>query len=171
MRFTNIALLVSSTAAECMKPLGNFVKQRILYLLLLLLVPTSAFADAGQRAVIDTPNAPVAKGPYSQAIKYGDLLFVAGQVPIDPVTNQWVTGRIEVQTRRVLDNVKAILAANGMSMANVLSTTVYLRDFAEFQRMNAVYAEYFTASPPARVTVPSPLPGDMLIEISAIAGR
>jgi 2-iminobutanoate/2-iminopropanoate deaminase len=139
--------------------------------LLFCVVSAEAIADPGRRVVIETPNAPVAKGPYSQAIKYGDLLFIAGQVPVDPMTNQWVKGEIEDQTRRVLENIKAILAANGMKMADVLSTTVYLRNFAEFQRMNAVYAEYFTAAPPARVTVPSPLPGDMLIEISAIAGR
>jgi len=138
---------------------------------LLFLISAGAIADPAQRSVIDTPNAPAAKGPYSQAIKYGDLLFIAGQVPVDPQTNEWVGGKIEDQTRRVLENIKAILAANGMNMANVVSTTVYLRDFAEFQKMNAVYAEYFTAAPPARVTVPSPLPGDMLIEISAIAGR
>jgi len=155
-----------------MKRLGNVVEQLRLSLCLLLLLSSAAVAaDRGERIVIATPNAPVAHGPYSQAIKYGGLLFIAGQVPVDPVTNQWVKGKIEDQTRRVLDNVKAILAANGMTMANVLSTTVYLRDFGEFQRMNAVYAEYFSVEPPARVTVPSSLPGDMLIEISAVAGR
>ena len=156
-----------------MKPVGIVVEhlKRVLGLLGLSLICSAVNADPGQRGVIDTPHAPAAKGPYSQATKYGDLLFVSGQVPIDPITNQWVKGKIEDQTRRVLDNVKAILAANGMTMANVLSTTVYLRDFGEFQRMNAVYAEYFLVTPPARVTVPSPLPGDMLIEISAIAGR
>jgi len=155
-----------------MKRFGNVIEHlgRALYPLLFL-VSAGAMADPAQRAVIDTPNAPAAKGPYSQAIKYGDLLFIAGQVPFDPVTNQWVSGKIEDQTRRVLENIKAILAANGMRMADVVSTTVYLRNFAEFERMNAVYAEYFTVAPPARATVPSPLPGDMLIEISAIAGR
>jgi 2-iminobutanoate/2-iminopropanoate deaminase len=133
-----------------------------------LLATTSACA---QRSAIETANAPAAKGPYSQAIKYGDLLFIAGQIPVDPRTNDWVKGAIEPQTARVLDNIKAILAANGMTMANILSTTVYLKDFADFQRMNAVYAGYFGSAPPARATVPAPLPGDMLIEISAIAGR
>jgi 2-iminobutanoate/2-iminopropanoate deaminase len=138
---------------------------------LLLLLASAAAMAATERVVIDTPGAPAAKGPYSQAIRYGDLLFIAGQVPVDPVTNQWIRGSIEDQTRRVLENIKAILAANGMTMANVLNTTVYLRDFAEFPRMNAVYAEYFGAAPPARATIPSALPGDMLIEISAVAGR
>lgn len=124
-----------------------------------------------QRAVIDTPDAPAAKGPYSQAVKYGDLLFIAGQIPVDPRTNEWVKGPIEDQTRRVLDNIRALLAANGMSMADVLSTTVYLKDFGDFPRMNAVYAGYFGAEPPARATVPAPLPGDMRVEISAIAGK
>ena len=156
-----------------MKRPGDVVEQleRVVFLTLVLLASAAAAADRGERVVIDTPNAPAAQGPYSQAIKYGGLLFIAGQVPIDPVTKQWVKGKIEEQTRRVLENIKAILAANGMTMANVLSTTVYLRDFGEFQRMNAVYAEYFTVEPPARVTVPSPLPGEMLIEISAVAGR
>ena len=121
----------------------------------------------GQRDVISTPDAPLAKGPF----KYGDLLFIAGQVPIDPRTHQWVKGTIDEQTRRVLDNIKAVLAANDMTMANVLSTTVYLRDFGDFQKMNSVYSGYFGTAPPARATVPAPLAGDMLIKISAIAGR
>ncbi len=138
---------------------------------LFLAVLFAAAPAWGQREVINTPDAPLAKGPYSQGIKYGDLLFIAGQVPIDPRTNQWVKGTIDEQTRRVLDNIKAILAANGMTMANVLSTTVYLRDFGDFQKMNSVYSGYFGTAPPARATIPAPLAGDMLIEISAIAGR
>lgn len=131
----------------------------------------AAHAEAAPRVVIETHDAPAARGPYSQAIKYGDLLFISGQVPIDPRTNEWVRGSVEDQTSRVLDNIKAVLAANGMTMANVLSTTVYLKDFGDFAKMNGVYAEYFGAAPPARATVPSPLPGDIRVEISAIAGR
>ena len=137
----------------------------------MLFVVVAAHAAAAQREVIETPDAPAARGPYSQAIKYGDLLFIAGQVPVDPRTNEGVRGAVEEQTRQVLDNIKAILAANGMTMANVLSTTVYLKDFGDFPKMNAVYASYFSVAPPARATVPSPLPGDIRVEISAIAGR
>jgi 2-iminobutanoate/2-iminopropanoate deaminase len=138
---------------------------------LLLFGLAAAHADAAPRTVIDTPYAPAAKGPYSQAIKYGDLLFISGQVPIDPRTNEWVRGTVEEQTKQVLDNIKAILAASGMTMANVLSTTVYLRDFGDFAKMNGVYADYFGVAPPARAAVPSSLPGDIRVEISAIAGR
>src|SRR5438132_14435743 len=138
-----------------MKRLGNVVEQLRLSLCLLLLLASAAVAaDRGERIVIATPNAPVAHGPYSQAIKYGGLLFIAGQVPVDPVTNQWVKGKIEDQTRRVLDNVKAILAANGMTMANVLSTTVYFRDFGEFQRLHAALAEFFSLDHSASVLWP-----------------
>ena len=139
--------------------------------LLLILGFAAADVEAAPRTVIDTPSAPAAKGPYSQAIKYGDLLFISGQVPIDPRTNEWVRGTIEEQTKQVLDNIKAILEAGGMTMANVLSTTVYLRDFGDFAKMNSVYAGYFGAAPPARAAVPSPLAGDIRVEISAIAGR
>lgn len=142
-----------------------------LSLLILLGLFEAMTAAAAERDVIQTPHAPAAQGPYSQAIRYGDLLFIAGQIPVDPQTKQSVKGTIEDQTRRVLDNIKAILAANDMTMANVVSTTVYLKDFADFPRMNVIYADYFVSAPPARVTVPSPLPGDMLIEVSAIAGR
>ena len=148
--------------------------RNLLFKLSLAAVPVSAAATAAEplRQAVATADAPAAKGPYSQAIRYGGLLFLAGQVPVDPKTNEWVAGDIETQTRLVMNNIQAILAANGMSMANVLSTTVYLKDFADFPKMNAVYAGYFKeVAPPARTTVPAPLGGTMLIEISAIAGR
>jgi 2-iminobutanoate/2-iminopropanoate deaminase len=125
-----------------------------------------------QNRVVSTPNAPAAIGPYSQAILAGNTLYLAGQIAIDPATNQVRSGTIEEETRLVLDNLKAVVEAAGMTMANIVSTTVFLSDLNEFPRMNAVYATYFPANPPARATVQvARLPRDVKIEIAAIAVR
>lgn len=122
------------------------------------------------KEVIATKNAPSAIGPYSQAIKVGDTLFLSGQIPLNPVTGQINTGSIEEQTRQVLENLKAVLAANNMSMDDVVSTTVFLKDLNDFSAMNAVYGGYFTNKPPARATVQAArLPRDVSVEISATA--
>jgi 2-iminobutanoate/2-iminopropanoate deaminase len=123
------------------------------------------------RKVIATPAAPNALGPYSQAIRVGKTLYVSGEIAIDPKTNQVMSnGTIEDQTRRVLDNISAILAADGLTMDHVVSTTVFLTDINEFDRMNQVYATFFKAAPPARATVQvARLARDVKIEISAIA--
>ncbi len=128
--------------------------------------------DTGKKA-ISTPDAPKAVGPYSQAIAAGKTFYLAGQVAIDPKTNQFMTdASIEDQTRRVLDNLKAVLAADGLTLDNVVSTTVFLKDIGDFGKMNEVYATYFKDAPPARATVEvARLPRDMKIEISAIAVR
>jgi 2-iminobutanoate/2-iminopropanoate deaminase len=127
---------------------------------------------AAQNRVISTPNAPVAIGPYSQAIMAGNTLYLAGQIAIDPVTNQVRSGTIEEETKLVLDNLKAVLEAAGMTMANIVSTTVFMADLNEFPRMNAVYATYFPQNPPARATVQVVrLPRDVKVEIAAIAVR
>jgi 2-iminobutanoate/2-iminopropanoate deaminase len=124
------------------------------------------------KTVVSSPNAPAAIGPYSQAIKHGNVLFLAGQIPIDPKTNQLNTGSIEDQTRLVLDNLKAVLEANGMTMDDVVSTSVFMKDLNEFARMNAVYGTYFKDKPPARATVQvARLPRDVAVEISAIAAK
>ena len=124
------------------------------------------------KEVIATKDAPAAIGPYSQAIRVGNTLYLAGQIPIDPRTNQLVTGSIEDQTKLVLENLKAVLVAAGMSMDDVVSTSVFLKDLNDFQRMNAVYATYFKDKPPARATVQvARLPRDVAIEISAIAAK
>jgi len=102
------------------------------------------------RQVIATANAPAAVGPYSQAIRAGDMVFTAGQIGIDPQAKKLVDGGIEAQTRQTLTNLKHILAAAGTSMANVVKVTVYLQDIQDFQAMNQVYAEFFAAAPPAR---------------------
>jgi 2-iminobutanoate/2-iminopropanoate deaminase len=129
-------------------------------------------AAAGSKKVISTTNAPEAIGPYSQAIAVGNTLYLAGQIPIDPKTKELKLGTIEEQTRLVLDNLKAVLDANGMTMDNVVATQVFMKDLNEFSKMNAVYAEYFKSAPPARATVEvARLPRDVKIEISAIAVR
>jgi len=126
-----------------------------------------------QKDVVSTKEAPQAIGPYSQAIKYGPFVFLAGQIPIDPRTNQLLQNAgIEEQTRLVLDNLKAVLAASGLTMDNIVSTSVFMKDLNEFPRMNEVYGSYFKNAPPARATVEvARLPRDVKVEISAIAAR
>jgi reactive intermediate/imine deaminase len=118
-----------------------------------------------------TSAAPAPVGPYSQAVEHAGWIFLSGQIPLDPVGARLVQGEIEDQTRRVLDNLSAVLDAAGASLADVVRTTVYLVDLGDFPRVNAVYAEYFTASPrPARSTVQvAALPLGARIEIDAIA--
>lgn len=122
------------------------------------------------KQIITTTQAPKAIGPYSQAVTWNGLAFLSGQIALDPATNQMVEGDIAVQTERVLENLKAVLAACGSSLAQVLKTTVYLKDMGEFPRMNEVFARYFTESPPARATIEAArLPRDVRVEIDAIA--
>src|SRR6476661_2867113 len=122
------------------------------------------------RQAVSTPSAPAAIGPYSQAIKAGNLLFLSGQVPIDPATGQLVADDIAQQTRRVFENLGAILEAAGLSFDAVVRTTVYLLDMNEFAAMNEVYATFFSAPAPARATVQvSRLPRDARVEIDAVA--
>ena len=120
--------------------------------------------------VIATEHAPRAIGPYSQAVLANGFLFLSGQIPLDPATNQLVEGDVAVQTARVLENLKAVLEAGGSSLEKVVKTTVFLRDMADFPRMNEVYARYFAVNPPARSTVQAArLPRDVSVEIDAIA--
>jgi len=122
------------------------------------------------RQVITSDAAPKAIGPYSQAIRSAGLLFLAGQIPLDPATMQIIEGDIAKQTERVLENVKAILAAAGSSLDRVVKTTVFLKDMNEFAAMNEVYGRYFPQNPPARSTVEAArLPRDARIEIEVIA--
>lgn len=120
---------------------------------------------------IFTEKAPKPIGPYSQGIIVdGKFVYTAGQVAIDPATNQLVQGDIKVQTRQVLKNIEAILSAAGASMNSVVKTTVFLKDFNDFGAMNEVYAEFFTGASPARSTVEvSRLPRDMKVEIETVA--
>lgn len=125
------------------------------------------------KAAIQTNAAPAAIGPYSQAIRTGDLVFTAGQIALDPVTQQVVAPGITEQTTRVLENLKAILEAAGSSLAQVVKATVFLKDFNDFAAMNAVYGAYLGpegVAPPARSTVEvSRLPKDVLVEIELVA--
>ena len=119
---------------------------------------------------ISTTNAPAAIGPYSQAIKVGELVFVSGQLPIDPATGAFAEGGIKELTRQSLTNMKAILEEAGTSMANVVKTTVFLADMNDFAAMNAVSAEFFAAPFPARSAVAvKTLPKGALVEIECIA--
>jgi 2-iminobutanoate/2-iminopropanoate deaminase len=122
------------------------------------------------RQAISTPEAPAAIGPYSQAVKAGNLLFVSGQIPLDPTTGALVEGSIEPQTRQVFRNIEAILKAAGATFDHVVSVSVFLADMNDFARMNAIYAEYFSTPAPARATVQvARLPKDCLVEIQVTA--
>ncbi|HVC48154.1 MAG TPA: RidA family protein [Terracidiphilus sp.] len=125
------------------------------------------------KSVIASDGAPPAIGPYSQAIRTGNLIFTAGQIPLDPATGQVVFGGISEQTTRVLENLKAILESAGSSLSQVVKATVFLKDMGEFAAMNAIYDGYLAtddAAPPARTTVEvARLPKDVLVEIEFVA--
>ncbi len=122
------------------------------------------------RQAISTPAAPQAVGPYSQAVRAGSFLFISGQIPIDPATGQLVAGDITAQTRRVMQNIGEILKAAGASFDQVVRTTVYLADLAEFPAMNDAYAPFFSSPAPARSTLQAArLPRDAKLEVDVIA--
>lgn len=122
------------------------------------------------RMRIQTEKAPAAIGPYSQAIKANGMVFVSGQIPIDPQTGQFVEGGVAEQTERVLLNLQAVLESAGSSLAQVVKTTVFLADMNDFAAMNEVYGRFFTSEPPARATVAAAgLPRDARVEIEVVA--
>jgi 2-iminobutanoate/2-iminopropanoate deaminase len=122
------------------------------------------------KEIITAPNGPKAAGPYSTAVRQNGLVFLSGQIPLDPQTGQLVTGPIEDQAARVLENLKSVLEAAGLSPADVVKTTVFLKDMNNFARMNETYGKFFGPNPPARTTVEvARLPRDVQIEIEAIA--
>jgi 2-iminobutanoate/2-iminopropanoate deaminase len=122
------------------------------------------------KQTISTDKAPKALGAYSQAVVYGGLAYLSGQIPIDPASNNVIEGGISAQTERVLENIKAVLAACGASLDSVLKTTVYLKDIGDFMPMNQTYERYFPKNPPARSTVQAAkLPRDVGVEIDVIA--
>lgn len=124
------------------------------------------------KKVISTAEAPKAIGPYSQAIEAGGFIFVSGQIPLIPATGEIVEGSVEVQTARVLENLKAILEAAGSSLEDVVKTTVYITNMDDFVKVNGIYGQYFQENPPARVCVEvSKLPKGALVEIDVIAAR
>jgi 2-iminobutanoate/2-iminopropanoate deaminase len=123
-----------------------------------------------KKTVIKPAGSPAAVGPYNQAVRAGNLLFCAGQIPIDPATGNLVSGDIKIQTQRVLENVKAILEDQKLTFGNVVKSTVYLANLADFAGMNEVYAKYFTADFPARSTIQvAALPKGAGVEIEVIA--
>jgi 2-iminobutanoate/2-iminopropanoate deaminase len=125
-----------------------------------------------ERKVVLTSGAPAPIGPYSQAVAAGDFIFCSGQIPLDPVTGALVAGDIAVQTRRVLDNLEAVLTAAGSSLSQAVKITVYLKDLNDFGALNEVFAQRFKVSPPARAVVQvAALPKDALIEVDLIALR
>lgn len=122
------------------------------------------------KQIINTTNAPAAIGPYSQAVKSGNLLFVSGQIPIDPATGKLVSGSIEEETHRVMKNLQAILTEAGADFSHVLKATIFIKNMNDFGKINEVYASYFTDNYPARETVEvARLPKDVNVEISVIA--
>ena len=122
------------------------------------------------RQAVSTDKAPAAIGPYSQAVRAGNLLFLSGQIPIDPATGNLVPGGIEPQTRQVFQNIGEILKAAGASFDEVVTASVFLADMNDFAKMNAIYAEFFSAPAPARATVQvARLPKDCLVEIQVTA--
>ena len=123
-----------------------------------------------QKEIISTKDAPQAIGPYSQAIRFGNLIFVSGQIPIEPEAGKILKGDIKEQTKLILENLNNVLAASGSSLDNVLRTTIFLTDLEDYPAVNETYAQYFNDLPPARSTVQvAKLPMDAQIEIDAIA--
>lgn len=122
------------------------------------------------KETISTENAPGAIGPYSQAVKTGNLVFCSGQIPLDAQTGEFVSAEVAAQTRQVLKNLSAVLEAAGTNLNNVVKTTVFLADMNDFAQMNEVYAEFFSENKPARATVQAArLPRDARVEIECIA--
>ncbi|HEX8255360.1 MAG TPA: RidA family protein [Chthoniobacterales bacterium] len=122
------------------------------------------------KQIISTTEAPAAVGPYSQAVRVGQFVFTAGQIPLDPKTGQIVSQDIAEQTRRVLDNLTAVLKADNLTFGHIVKTTIFLMDMNDFQAVNEIYASYFNAQPPARSTVQvSGLPKGARVEIECIA--
>ena len=123
-----------------------------------------------QKKSVNTTEAPQAIGPYSQAIRIGDFLYTSGQISLDPKTMEMITGNIELETEKVLQNIEAILSAEGLNFGHVIKTTVYLTDLSEFTRMNQVYEKFFSNTKPARACVQvAALPKGAKVEIDAIA--
>jgi 2-iminobutanoate/2-iminopropanoate deaminase len=123
-----------------------------------------------QRTIVSTKGAPAAVGPYSQAVRFGGLVYTAGQLGMDPQTGKLVEGGVQAQTRQALTNIQAVLAEAGTSLQNVIKTTVFLQDMGDFHAMNEVYAQFFSEAPPARSAVQAAaLPLGGLVEIEAVA--
>ena len=125
-----------------------------------------------EKKIIKTNNAPAPIGPYNQAVQFGNMLFISGQIALDPASGNLVQGDIKAETIQVMSNLKAILTDAGMDFSNILKTTIFLMDMGQFAQVNEVYGSYFSENPPARETVQvSGLPKSVNVEISMIAGK
>jgi len=125
-----------------------------------------------EKKIIRTEKAPAPIGPYNQAVQFGNMLFISGQIALDPISGDLVQTDIQAETRRVMENLEAILNAAGMNFSNVLKTTIFLMDMGQFAQVNEVYGSYFADAAPARETVQvSGLPKGVKVEISMIAGK
>lgn len=125
-----------------------------------------------EKRTVSTREAPAAIGPYSQAVEAGGFVFLSGQIPLDPVTGELVSGSIQDETRRVMENLKAVLAAAELSFADVVKTTIYVTDIGDFAAVNEVYGSYFKEEPPARATVQvAALPKGARVEMDAVARK
>lgn len=125
-----------------------------------------------EKKIINTNNAPAPIGPYNQAVEYGNLLFISGQIPIDPKTGNLVDGDVKAETTQVMENLKAILTEAGLDFSNILKTTIFLMDMGQFPQVNEIYGQYFTTDAPARETVQvAGLPKGVKVEISMVAGK
>jgi len=123
-----------------------------------------------KKRIIQTDQAPAAIGPYSQAVRVGNFLYISGQIALDPQSGEFLSGEIEQETERTIENISAILKAGGLSLDNVIKTTVYLTDLSHFARMNHIYEKYFSGNKPARACVQvAALPKGAKVEIEAIA--
>ena len=148
------------------------ISQRLLFLVIGLGLFACETKLEKTKKVISTEKAPKAIGPYSQAVIVDDVLYLAGQIALDPKSGQLVEGGIEVQTHRVMQNLNAVLEEAGFSLNDVVQTQVFLSDLNHYSAMNAVYAKYFTESPPARAVVEAArIPRDALVEIMMVAQR
>ncbi len=124
------------------------------------------------KKIVSTKNAPAAIGPYSQAVEAGGLIFISGQLPIDPATGTMAPAEIKAQTEAVIKNLEAILKAEGLALENIVKTTVFMADLGQFAQMNETYGKFFIKDPPARATIEvKALPKAALVEIEAIAAR
>jgi 2-iminobutanoate/2-iminopropanoate deaminase len=128
--------------------------------------------NTSERKIISTHDAPAAIGPYAQAVRYGNMLFVSGMIPIDPKTGELLTGDFDAEVKLVLENLKTVVEAGGMSLKNVLKVSVFLKDLGLFGKFNEIYGRYLGDVLPARETIQvAKLPRDASIEISAICGK
>jgi 2-iminobutanoate/2-iminopropanoate deaminase len=135
-----------------------------------LLLANFAVTIGGMKKIVSTNEAPAAIGPYSQAVRSGRFLFCSGQIPLDPKSGEIVSGDISVQTRRVMDNIAAVLRVEGLTFDNVVKTTIFLTNLGDFQKVNEIYGSYFKQNPPARSTVQvAALPKGANVEIEVIA--